>query len=217
MDPLLELESEDLGGLRIFEGERVALLGPSGAGKTQVLRALIGLVAGTHVRLRGRRAAVSDVRALIGWVPEGDGVFLDHTVLTNVAAPPHAERLSEDVARDALDLVALAARAGEPVARLSRAERRRVALARAIASRRPVLVVDGDLDPTLAPLLPLVLEQAPHLKAVLTAGCQADDWAWAADSVALVADGRVVAQGPLAELACRQDPDVKGVLTWVMA
>lgn len=216
MNPLLALESEDVGGLQIFDGQRVVLLGPSGAGKTHVLRCLVGLVAGGRVRRSGRAASTKDVRAMIGWVPEGDGVFLDHTVLKNVAAPPHAARVPEDVARDALDLVALAARATEPVARLSRAERRRVALARAIASRRPVLVVDGDLDPTLAPLLPLVLEQAPHLRAVLTAGCQADDWAWAADSVALVAEGRVVAQAPLAELACRQDADVKGVLTWVM-
>lgn len=217
MDPLLALESDDVGGLQVFDGQRVVLLGPSGAGKTHVLRSLVGLVVGGRVRMSGRVAALRDVRAAIGWVPEGDGVFLDHTVLTNVAAPPHADRVREDVALDALDLVALAARAADPVPRLSRAERRRVALARAIASRRPVLVVDGDLDPTLAPLLPLVLEQAPHLRAVLTAGCQADDWAWAADSVALVAEGRVVAQAPLADLAGRQDAHVKGVLTWVMA
>ena len=217
MDPLLALESEDVGWLQVLDGQRVVLLGASGAGKTHVLRSLVGLVAGGRVRMSGRVAATRDVRAMIGWVPESDGVFLDHTVLTNVAAPPHAERTREDVALDALDLVALAARAADPVARLSRTERRRVALARAIASRRPVLVVDGDLDPTLAPLLPLVLEQAPHLRAVLTAGCLADDWAWAADSVALVAEGRVVAQASLAELACRQDADVKGVLTWVMS
>lgn len=217
MNPLLELESEDVGGLQVRDGKRVVLLGPSGAGKTRVLRCLVGLVAGGRVRMSGRVATPRDVRATIGWVPEGGGVFLDHTVLRNVGAPPHADRVDEDVALDALDLVALAARAADPVGRLSRAERRRVALARAIASRRPVLVVDGDLDPTLAPLLPLVLEQAPHLRAVLTTGCQADDWAWAADSVALVAEGRVIAQAPLAELACRQDAQVKGVLTWVMA
>lgn len=217
MNPLLALESEDVGGLQVFDGQRVVLLGPSGAGKTHVLRCLVGLVAGGRMRMSGRTAAIRDVRATIGWVPEGDGVFLDHTVLGNVAAPPHGDRLREDIALDALDLVALGARAAEPVARLSRAERRRVALARAIALRRPVLVVDGDLDPTLAPLLPLVLEQAPHVRAVLTAGCRADDWAWGADSVALVAEGRVVVQAPLAELACRQDAEVKGVLTWVMA
>lgn len=217
MTPFLTLESQDVGALQVDDGQRVVLLGPSGAGKTRVLRCLLGLVDGGRVHLGGRPARMRDVRAAIGWVPEGDGVFLDHTVLVNVAAPPHAERVPQDVALDALDLVALAARADEPVARLSRAERRRVALARALASRRPVLVVDGELDPTLAPLLPLVLEQAPHLRAVLTAGCQADDWAWAADSVALVAQGRVVAQGPLADLVCRQDADVKSVLTWVMA
>lgn len=217
MTPLLTLESEDLGTLQVLDGERVVLLGPSGAGKTRVLRCLLGLAAGGRVRVRGRAATSADARALVGWVPEGDGVFLDHTVLVNVAAPPHVEPVPEAVALDALDLVGLSDRVGSPVGHLSRAERRRVALARALASKRPVLVVDGDLDPTLAPLLPLVLAQASHLRAVVTAGCRADDWAWAAESVALVAEGRVVAQGPLSALANRQEATVKGVLTWVMA
>lgn len=216
MPPLLALVSEDVGELHVAVGEKVALLGPSGAGKTSVLRCLLGLQGKGQLRLRGRAATPQAVREIVGYVPQGDGVFLDQTVLANVAAPPHAARAPEDVALDALDLVALAERAAAPVAALSRAERRRVALARAIASRRPLLVVDGDLDATLKPLLPLVLEQAPHVEAVLTAGCIADDWVWGADSVALVDAGRVVAQAPLAVLLTRTDAAVKGALAWVV-
>jgi hypothetical protein len=54
------------------------------------------------------------------------------------------------------------------------------------------------------------------VEAVLLATARAGDRAWAADSVALVADGRLVAQAPLAELFDSGDPDVRAVLAWVI-
>ena len=101
------------------------------------------------------------------------------------------------------------------MANLHRRGRRRVALARAIASRRPLLVVDGELDPTLWALLPGVLEQAPGVESVLLATATAGDRAWKADTVALVSDERLVAQASLAELVDSTDPEVRAVLSWV--
>lgn len=217
---LLEMDDPRRGRLVIRAGETVVLLGPSGAGKTALIRALLGLE-GAHpgpvLAVRGRAAPTRELAALVGWVPEGDGVFLSDTVWDNVARPPSVPPNDPALARDALDLVGLASRAAEPVANLPRQGRRRVALARALASRRPLLVIDGELDPALWALFPGVIEQAPGVEAALLVTTRAGERAWAADSVALVADGRLVAQAPLAELLDSTDPDIRAVLAWVVA
>lgn len=215
---LLELDDPVRGRLVVGQGQTVVLLGPSGAGKTRLIRALLGLEPSAPepvLSVRGRRARPRDVAALVGWVPEGDGVFLSDSVWDNVARPPGIAPHDPALARNALDLVGLADRAREPVAHLPRPGRRRVALARALASRRPLLVVDGALDPTLWALLPGVLEQAPGVESALLATSCADERAWRSDSVALVADERIVAQAPLAELVDSSHGEVRSVLAWV--
>jgi len=176
--PLFEFDDPDRGRLSVAAGETVVLLGPSGAGKTRLIRSLLGLPPpGTttlqplaRLRVRGRPAPPEAVAALAGWVPDGDGVFLSDTVGDNVARPPGVEpRPDPATAHDVLDLVGLADRAGEPVSALGWGGRRRVALARALASRRPLLVVDGELDPTIWPLLPALLEQTPWVETLLLA------------------------------------------------
>jgi len=215
---LLELDDPVRGRLVVGTGQTVVMLGPSGAGKTRLIRALLGLdESGPEAVLsvRGRRARPRELAALVGWVPEGDGVFLSDSIWDNVAHPPGAAPNDPGLARDALDLVGLAERVREPVANLPRRGRRRVALARALASRRPLLVVDGELDPTLWALLPGVVEQAPGVESVLLATATAGDRAWEADTVALVSGERLVAQAPLADLVDSTDPEVRAVLSWV--
>jgi ABC-type multidrug transport system ATPase subunit len=215
---LLELDDPVRGRLVVGIGQTVVMLGPSGAGKTRLIRALLGLEESgpeAVLSVRGRRARPRELAALVGWVPEGDGVFLSDSIWDNVAHPPGAAPNDPGLARDALDLVGLAERIREPVANLPRRGRRRVALARALASRRPLLVVDGELDPTLWALLPGVLEQAPGVEAVLLATATAGDRAWKADTVALVSEERLVAQAPLADLVDSTDPEVRAVLSWV--
>jgi ABC-type transporter Mla maintaining outer membrane lipid asymmetry ATPase subunit MlaF len=94
-----------------------------------------------------------------------------------------------------------------------------VALARALAARRPLLVVDGELDPTIWALLPAVVAQAAWIEGLLLAATSAAAVARLGEDgslkVALVGNDRVVAQGRLADLEPSTDPDVRSVLTWV--
>ncbi|WP_370250388.1 ATP-binding cassette domain-containing protein [Nocardioides sp.] len=208
---LAELAHPVHGTLRIDDGERVVLLGPSGAGKTVIVRELLAL--GERITGRRRRRVPQHV----AYVPQSDGVLLDLTVLQNLCSPHRAlAGIPEDRARDWLDLVGMSALAEAPTSVLSVSDRRRVALARALGLERPLLVIDGDLDPTLGRLLPDLLRVVPHLCSVLTTACTADEWVRTADSVAVVHDNAVVAQAPWDVLLQQNDPFVRSCLTWTM-
>lgn len=210
MRTLAELNDAEVGHLEVLDGERVALLGGSGSGKTLIIKRMLGLRGGA---LRRRGSPLADRCA---YVPQSDGVFLDATIRENVTRPSaHLPAVPEDEARDYLDLVGLAARMDVPVAGLSIADRRRVALARALSRRRPLLIIDGDLDPTVQTLLPDLLVTVPHVRSLLFTSCAVDARVTRADRVALVHDTRVVVQGPLASLRESRNPEVRACLTWV--
>lgn len=208
---LAHLDHPHHGQFDVVDGERVVLLGPSGAGKTVIVRELLALGG----RITGRRQRTVPQHA--AYVPQSDGVLLDLTVLQNLCAPHRTlAGIPEDRARNWIDLVGLSAVADLPVSDLPMSNRRRVALARALGLERPLLVIDGDLDPTLQQLLPDLLATVPHLCSVLTTSTRADEWVRTADRIALVHDTVVVAQAPWDALAQRADPMVRSCLAWTI-
>lgn len=214
-DPL-NVRDGERGALDVGDGEMVVLLGASGQGKTQWVRSLVGLGDDfDRCDAFGRSLTRDRIPDVLSLVPQGDGVFLSDTVWDNVYAPRHVKPCDRSHAADALDLVGLADRAPEPVANLGVGARRRVALARGIARRRPLLVVDGELDPTLWSFWSSLLNEMPWLRGVLVASSIAGEVAWRADSVALIENGVVVGQAPLAHLSDSRDPQVKAVMAWV--
>ena len=145
--------------LDVARGEFVALLGPSGCGKTSLLRVVAGFVHPDQgaVRLNGRDVAGLPPRSRnIGIVFQSYALFPHMSVLDNVLfglqsrkVPPAAAAAR---ARDALDLVGLAAFAGRRPKQLSGGQQQRVALARAIVIEPDLLLLDeplGALDKQL--------------------------------------------------------------------
>ena len=135
----------DGASLRVGEGELVALLGPSGSGKTTLLRVIAGFEhpdAG-RVAIGGREVAgngswVEPEHRRIGMVFQDGALFPHLTVDGNVGfGASTRERVSE-----CLELVGLAARAGDYPHELSGGERQRVALARALAADPEVVLLD---------------------------------------------------------------------------
>jgi ABC-type Mn2+/Zn2+ transport system ATPase subunit len=200
--PVLEDVSFAVGG-----GERVAVLGPNGGGKTTLFRALSGELA----PLRGDLER--PVRA--GIVPQTERSRLDFPVSAlDVALMGAVSRLpwwrrpgreERRVARTALDRVGLAPLADRTFGDLSGGQRQRVLVARALVQDAPVLLLDEPftgLDTASAALLEeLLAELAAEGRALLIATHDVEQ-AQAWDRV-LCLNRRQIAFGPPAEALTR--------------
>jgi molybdate transport system ATP-binding protein len=133
-------------------GDVVALLGPNGAGKTTALRALAGLTTLTsgHLRLDGTRLDGTPPESRPVGVVFQDYLLFPHlTALDNVAFGPRCRGAGKAEARaqaaEWLDRMGLADHAGAKPRRLSGGQAQRVAVARALATRPRLLLLDEPL------------------------------------------------------------------------
>jgi molybdate transport system ATP-binding protein len=191
----LELEV----GLEVRAGECLALAGPSGAGKTSVLRIAAGLERGVDVPPERRRC---------GYVFQEYALFPHLSAWQNVAYPlrgiPRSER--RERALGLLERFGLRELADARPGTLSGGERQRVAVARALARRPAVLLLDEPLSALDARTRASASrELASTLAEVeVPALLVTHDFAEAAqlgDRVGVIDAGRVVQEGTASELA----------------
>jgi molybdate transport system ATP-binding protein len=202
------LRSFDLAvGLRV-EGEALALVGPSGAGKTSVLRAIAGLLrpASGRVALNGeawldteRRVDVAPERRRVGFVFQEYALFPHLTVRANVAFG--GARRADDL----LERFGIAHLANARPAALSGGERQRAALARALARDPAVLLLDEPLSALDAFTRTHVRSELRELIRELglptvVVTHDFDDAAAVADVVGVLVEGRVLQLAPPSEL-----------------
>ncbi|MFJ6900761.1 ABC transporter ATP-binding protein [Streptomyces hokutonensis] len=133
-------------------GDVVALLGPNGAGKTTALRALAGLVGLTdgHLRLDGAELDRTPPESRPVGVVFQDYLLFPHlTALDNVGFGPRCQGAtkaeSRAIAAEWLERMGLAEHAGAKPRRLSGGQAQRVAVARALATRPRLLLLDEPL------------------------------------------------------------------------
>jgi len=152
--------------LKVMPGEIVALLGPSGSGKSTLLQA-VGLLEGGFegsIRLQGREVADLDDdgrtelrRELLGFVYQFHHLLPEFDARENVILPQLVRGADTDTARaraeELLGKLGLSERLEHRPAKLSGGEQQRVAVARALANRPPLVLADeptGNLDEATA-------------------------------------------------------------------
>ena len=201
--------------LAVAPGETLALAGPSGAGKTSVLRAIAGLLRPERGRVVCGDERWLDTDARVDIPPEQRGcgyLFQEYALFPHLSAwrnvaygLPRGERRREP-AVELLDRFGLADRADAHPRGLSGGERQRVALARALARRPRALLLDEPLSALDARTRGRASrELANALRAAnVPALLVTHDFAEAAllgDRVAVIDAGRIVQDGTARELA----------------
>ncbi len=198
--------------LELSAGEVLAVLGPSGCGKSTLLRAIAGLeelASGTITAQGQDLAAVPTHKRGFALMFQDGQLFAQQSVADNIGYPLRLRRVTgltrADRVGQLLELVGLSGYGHRRPATLSGGEQQRVALARALAAEPRLLLLDeplSALDRSLRERL------AGDLREILvTTGTTAllvthdhDEAFTVADRMAVMLDGRVVQQGPTAQV-----------------
>jgi ABC-type multidrug transport system fused ATPase/permease subunit len=204
--------------LSIAPGERVAFVGPSGAGKTTVTQLLLRLYDPQQGRvLLGetdlRSISTRALRRYFGVVPQ-DPFLFNTTMRDNLrVARPDAtdgEILAACAQANALEFIAalpggLDARVGEAGSMLSGGQRQRLAIARALLSEPRCFIFDeatSALDTLSEKLISEAIDRMLCGRTALFIAHRLDT-ARRCDRIVVMADGAIVQQGPYAELAAK--------------
>ena len=197
-------------------GQVTALVGPNGAGKTTLMLVLATLLkpdAG-EVRVAGFDPVTQagEVRARMGWSPDVFGLYDTLTAREYLevmaAAYEVPKQARADRARFLLDLARLPDKADAPVHSLSRGQKQRLGLARALVHDPGVLLLDepaAGLDPrSRVELRDLLRRFAGEGRAVVVSSHILSDLEEVADRVVFVDGGRTVGQHAIGELPASQ-------------
>ncbi|TCS69476.1 phospholipid/cholesterol/gamma-HCH transport system ATP-binding protein [Sulfuritortus calidifontis] len=212
-------------GFKVRRGELVALIGGSGSGKTVLLNELIGLMRPTagRARLLGVDVGVADhptlnkLRQRFGVLFQDGALFSSLTVAENVAAPlrEHTRlprHLVQQLVEFRLSLAGLPLAALNKLpAELSGGMRKRAALARALALEPEILFLDeptSGLDPIAARAFDQTVRTlCDSFGLTVYMNTHDLDTLWGVvDRVIVLSGGKVIADGPVAEVAKVAEP-----------
>jgi phospholipid/cholesterol/gamma-HCH transport system ATP-binding protein len=214
--------------LEVRQGETLALLGPSGVGKSVLLKHIIGLIKpdsgdvlvdGLHVpQLKGKQLA--ELRSRIGYVFQNGALFDSMNVFENIRLGITDEAQYRDAAycetrvKECLRLVNLQPEVAEKMpAELSGGMRKRVGIARAIAGQPAYLLYDeptSGLDPVNADVIDSLVERLQQELGVTSVMVSHDVRGSfrVADRIALLWQAKVRVVGTAEEILGSRDPAV---------
>ena len=192
--------------LQISAGERVALLGHNGAGKTTIIRMILGLtsLSGGAISVLGAEPGARMARQQTGFLPESVAF---HGALTGREQLHHFARLkmaAKSEADDLLDRVGLAAAADRKIRTYSKGMRQRIGLAQVVLGRPRLAVLDeptSGLDPVSRhEFYDIMQELADGGTAVLLSSHALTELELRTDRIAILSQGKLVANDTLVRL-----------------
>ena len=199
--------------LSVHPGERVALLGRNGAGKTTFVEVVAGLIRPESGRVRvcgvDALSRPRAARTLTGVCPQETALYPAATVAEHLRLFGALAGLRGSALRRAVDEIAermdLADVAGKPAGLLSGGQRKRTQAATALIAERPLLLLDEPTvgaDPaTRARLLAVVADRAAAGAAIVYTTHYLPELAELRATVAVAQAGRIVTRGTLGELS----------------
>lgn len=216
--------------LDVYKGETLAVLGPSGTGKSTVLRSMIGLLEpnGGQIFIQGEDVSGLDedgwnrLRMKMGMVFQYSALFDFLTVGENVAfgLRQHTDKSNEEIqgiVTQMLDLVGLPGTQNLYPAELSGGMKKRVGLARAIAVNPEIVLYDeptAGLDPIMSRNISRLIKKTQeqlHVTSVLVTHDMQSAF-YAADRVAMLYEGHIVAIGTAEEMKNSTNPILKAFI-----
>jgi ABC-2 type transport system ATP-binding protein len=194
--------------LTVPRGLVTGLLGPSGSGKTTLMRAIVGvqIIRAGQVEVLGRPAGSPELRSRVGYVTQAPSVYGDLTARENLAYFGRILGVAEERVDEVLAVVDLRHRADNVVRTMSGGERSRVSLAAALLGEPELLVLDEPtvgLDPVLRRDLWNTFHRLAEEGATLLVSSHVMDEAERCDSLVLIREGRIVAEGEPDEIRDR--------------
>ena len=189
---------------------RLAILGPSGSGKSITLRSVAGLIRGAGQVEYGGRPQPRVEERRVGYVPQGQTLFPHLTVREQVLFGTDADPA---LARYWLDTLGLAGLEDRRPEQLSGGQRQRVSLAAALARHPRLVLLDEPFSALDAPVRSELRQEVRRLQlgglSTVLVTHDAEEAALLADEVVVVAGGRLLQAGPTAEVYARpSSPDV---------
>ena len=216
--------------MQVDAGEIRCIIGGSGSGKTTLMRHIIGLIPPAQgiVEVLGHNLYAADLQqragilGRIGVVFQNGALLGNLNVLDNVALPLRQntslpDRLCQMVARIKLRQLGMEDAALRSTQALSGGMAKRVALARALALDPPLLICDepaAGLDPvTAAGLDQLLLDQRQRFgTSIVVVTHERDSIRTIADTLTVVGEGGVLADGPIQQVEQSSHPGVLALL-----
>jgi ABC-2 type transport system ATP-binding protein len=196
-------------------GQVVGLLGPSGGGKSTLLRAIVGVqvVAGGEVTVLGQPSGTQALRSRVGYVTQSPSVYPDLTLRENLRYFASVLGVSRDDAERVMSDVSLSALAAQRVGAMSGGEQARASLAVALLGNPELLVLDEPtvgLDPQLRRDLWQLFHELSDRGRTLLVSSHVMDEATRCDRLLLLRDGRIIADDTVPGLlASTGQPDVE--------
>ena len=198
--------------LELPTGQTIGFIGPSGAGKTTLIRCIVGRLrtGGNSIKVFGLPAGSPQLRSQLTYMTQELSVYPDLTVEENlryfaVMAGQHRQLVAEAVS-EALQAVDLSSKANQLVGSLSGGQKQRVSLAVALIGHPKLMVLDEPtvgLDPVLREQLWQLFGRLAKQGTTLIISSHSMDEAQRCDDLVLIREGSVIAHSSPQEL-CRR-------------